>query len=258
MASYRGVVNDLVLALLAGFGLAVAVGGALDLSAAYPAAVVTVYAAIGVGILHALPARLPGNGLGPANRITLGRVILALPLVGLALLPAAIGPDPAGLATRWWVVGLGTAALLLDGVDGWVARRTGTQTAFGARFDMEADAALLLVLSVLAWRSGQVGPWVLGIGGLRYAFVAAGTVRPELRGELFASMRRKVVCVVQGAALLVAVAPVVPARLGAAVAAVALLLLAVSFAVDAAWLLGWGRTPAGLADPVGRDPVEVG
>ena len=39
-------------------------------------------------------------------------------------------------------------ALILDGVDGKVARRTGTSTALGARFDMEVDAFLILVLSV--------------------------------------------------------------------------------------------------------------
>jgi phosphatidylglycerophosphate synthase len=36
---------------------------------------------------------------------------------------------------------LSTAVLMLDGVDGRVARRTGSQTGFGARFDMELDAA---------------------------------------------------------------------------------------------------------------------
>lgn len=247
-APSRGVVNDLILALVAGFGLSVAVGGALDLSAVYPAAVVTLYAAVGVGILRALPRRLPGAGLGPANRITLARVILGLPLVALALLPASVGPDPTGMETRWWIVGLGTVALMFDGLDGYVARRTGTQTDFGARFDMESDAALLLVLSVLAFRSGQVGPWVLGVGLMRYGFVAASAVWPQLRGELFPSMRRKVVCVIQGIALLVAVGPIVPAPLATGVAATALILLAGSFAIDSLWLMR--RAPrVGLRPP---------
>lgn len=248
MASHRGVVNDLVLALLAGFALSVAVGGALELNAAYPAAVVTLYAAVGVGILRALPPRLPGAGLGPANRITLARVILALPLVALALLPASVGPDPTGIETRWWIVGLGALALMLDGVDGHVARRTGTQTPFGARFDMESDAALLMVLSILTWRSGQVGAWVLGIGLMRYVFVGTSLLWPALEGELFPSMRRKVVCVVQGVALIVAVAPVVPPALAAALSGVALLLLGASFAVDAAWLLRRG-SPVPVTPP---------
>ena len=70
------------------------------------------------------------------------------------------------------LVGLAVVALVLDGVDGWVARRTGTVSALGARFDMEVDAFLILVLSVYV--AGSVGPWVLAIGAARYAFWAAG------------------------------------------------------------------------------------
>ena len=49
-------------------------------------------------------------------------------------------------------------ALLLDAVDGGVARRTGTVSGFGARFDMEVDAFLILVLSgYVAGRLGGLG-----------------------------------------------------------------------------------------------------
>ncbi len=40
------------------------------------------------------------------------------------------------------LVALASAALVLDAVDGQVARRTGTATALGARFDGEVDAFL--------------------------------------------------------------------------------------------------------------------
>ena len=55
----------------------------------------------------------------------------------------SIGPTGPGLA-------LVVVALALDWVDGQVARRTGTCSAFGARFDMETDAFLILVLSAYA------------------------------------------------------------------------------------------------------------
>ena len=42
---------------------------------------------------------------------------------------------------------LASVALILDGVDGKVARRTRNASAFGARFDMEVDAFLILVFS---------------------------------------------------------------------------------------------------------------
>ena len=46
---------------------------------------------------------------------------------------------------------------VLDAVDGHVARRTGTATAFGARFDMEVDAFLIVVLSVVRRAARSAG-----------------------------------------------------------------------------------------------------
>ena len=48
----------------------------------------------------------------------------------------------------------------------------------GSRFDMETDAALILVLAIFVWRNGKAGPWVLLSGLLRYIFVAAGWMWP--------------------------------------------------------------------------------
>jgi phosphatidylglycerophosphate synthase len=39
--------------------------------------------------------------------------------------------------------------LALDGLDGWLARRFGLASAYGARFDMEVDGFLILVLALL-------------------------------------------------------------------------------------------------------------
>lgn len=155
------------------------------------------------GLLHAAAlwavldtaARRAGPGsLGPADLVTLARAAL----VGgvLALVVDGSGPGP--------VVALASVALLLDAVDGPVARRTGTASALGARFDMEVDAFLLLVLSAAA--AARLGPWVLAIGLLRYAWVAAGRVLPWLRGELPVRRSAKVVAAVQGIVLVAAVA----------------------------------------------------
>ena len=135
------------------------------------------------------------------------------------------------LPARTWAVALVVgAALLLDAVDGWLARATGTASPAGARLDMESDAALLLVLSVLA--AVTLGWWVLAIGALRYVFVLASWVRPALRGELTPSLARRVVAAVQGIALLVALVPVVPPPLATAGVALALAALLVSFGRD--------------------------
>lgn len=231
-SSRRSAAIDLLIGLPVALAGAAAAGALLGLGSAYPLAVVGIYALVAGSILIGLTAPLPGRGLGGANRVTLGRLLIALPVAGLALVPVEIG-DPA----RVLAIVLGTAAISLDGVDGWVARRTKTESAFGARFDMETDAALILVLCLLVWRSGQAGVWVLAIGAMRYLFVAAGAVRPELNGELPPSFRRKVVCVIQSVVLLVALAPFVPAVAAAAISAGALLALTGSFAVDIAWLL---------------------
>lgn len=176
------------------------------------------------------------EGMGIANRVTLGRATLVLPLAALVPWWEALGTN--GL---WWVVVAGGLAMALDGLDGWVARATGTSSAFGARFDMELDAFLLLVLSLLAWLSGPVGPWVILIGALRYLFVAAGWIWPVLQGPLPDSFLRKAVCVVQGVALLVCLGPIVPSAVANAVAAVALAALVGSFAWDVRWLTGAGQ-----------------
>ena len=127
-------------------------------------------------------------------------------------------------------MGTTTLALALDWVDGQVARRTGTVTAFGARFDMEVDAFLILVLSVYVARS--FGPWVLAIGLARYALLAAEQVWPWLRRRVPPRYWRKVVAAVQGVVLTVAASALLPHDLVAVALVGALLLLAESFGRD--------------------------
>lgn len=170
------------------------------------------------------------GGLGAANRVTLTRGVL------VALLAGTLA-DPVLLAGHGkWLFALALVALSLDGVDGWVARRTASTSALGARFDMELDAFFILVLCLALLLLDRVGPWVLAIGAMRYVFVAAGWYWPWLAGELPESFRRKAVCVWQVAALMLALLPTMPDILATWLAATALAGLAVSFAVDVRWL----------------------
>jgi phosphatidylglycerophosphate synthase len=228
----REALGDLVAGLGLLLGTVAGTWWLLGLPASYLLIGVALYACLAGLLLWKLPPDLPGPGLGLANRVTLTRAALALPLLALALLAADLG-----VAARWWIIALATAVLVLDGVDGRVARRTGTDTAFGARFDMELDAALIMALAVLVWQSGRVGAWVLLIGLMRYAFVAAGRVWPALTRDLPPSIRRKVVCVVQGVVLLVALGPIIPGWMAVTVCAIGLAALGYSFAVDARWAL---------------------
>ena len=177
-------------------------------------------------LLHRALARHGASGLGPANRITLTRATLVAGIT--ALIASSFGPrSHVGV-----VVGLTAVALALDAVDGRVARHTGTTSALGARFDMEVDAFLILVLSVYVSR--PFGAWVLAIGAARYVYVAAGWALPWLREPVPARYWSKVVAAIQGITLTAAAARPGLAE-GVAVGG-ALALLAESFGHDVRWL----------------------
>ncbi|WP_309110539.1 CDP-alcohol phosphatidyltransferase family protein [Saccharothrix sp.] len=184
-------------------------------------------------LLGAAMAKAGVRAPGPADRVTLARGLLVGGVTALVV-DRAVGVGFAsavgvGGATAV-VVGLAAVALALDFVDGRVARRTGTSSPLGARFDMEVDAFLIFVLSVHA--ALVFGPWALAIGVMRYVFVAASWVAPWLRGELPPSFARKTVAAMQGVLLVLAVA--VPSA--GALVALALAALVWSFGRDVRWL----------------------
>jgi phosphatidylglycerophosphate synthase len=221
-------------------------------------------AAGGVGLLMPLPAFGAGLGyvggaavilaywsrrrFGAANLVTLARVVGTCWVIGLTLqaVLGQLGPTGLGL-----MIVVGSTCWILDGVDGRVARARGEASAFGARFDMETDAVLNLALSLAVVVLGVAGLWVLAIGGLRYAYVAASWVAPPriraaLRRPLPVHYSRKVVAVVQGVALLTAltlaatgIAAAVP-WLAPVVLAAALGSLCWSFGRDVVWQLRAG------------------
>jgi phosphatidylglycerophosphate synthase len=179
-------------------------------------------------------SRAGAGALGPADRVTLARATL---VGGVAALTVDSFNRQVPVAV---LVTLASVALVLDAVDGRVARSTGTVTALGARFDMEVDAFLLLVLGVYVAR--PMGGWVILIGAMRYAFVAAGWVLPWMQGTLPPRYWRKVVAATQGIILAVAAADVLPRPLMAAALAASVALLVESFGRDVGWL--WLHRPA--------------
>jgi phosphatidylglycerophosphate synthase len=103
---------------------------------------------------------------------------------------------------------------------------------------MEVDAFLIMALSVLAWRDGKAGVWVIASGLLRYLFVAAGWIWPWMERPLEPSRRRQTVCVIQIVSLIVVVSPIAGPPFSAIAAGAALAVLVWSFAVDTRWLYG--------------------
>ena len=210
-----------LLALLAVLTLTVGLGAAAWLVALGCTATLTTL--VGLAL-----ARDRHHDLGPADLVTLSRALMTCAAAALTVELVLGRPvTPALLA-------ISVPALALDAVDGPVARRTGTVTAFGARFDGEVDAFLILVLSVAA--APTVGWWVVAAGLARYLFAVAGWCLPWMRARLEFRYWRKVVTATVGVALTVVVADVLPAALTTAVALVGLGLLAESFGRDVWWL----------------------
>jgi len=185
--------------------------------------------------------------LGPADVVTLTRAVL----VGgvLALTAASFGRHvPTAV-----MITLAGVALALDAVDGKVARRTATASAFGARFDMEIDAFMILTLSVFV--APTYGAWVLTIGAMRYTFVVASWLLPWLRSPLPPRYWRKAVAAAQGIALALAGSRLIPHVIGIAVLVAALALLVESFGRDVLW--SWQRrTSSHLVEPLRSTAAE--
>ena len=177
--------------------------------------------------------------LDPADLVTLTRATLACAVAAL------VAESYAGADAVAILVPITVVALSLDFVDGRVARRTGTATAYGARLDAESDAFLILVLSVLV--AGSHGAWVLAIGGVRYAYAVAAALLPWMRRRLPPRYWRKVVAAYVGVALTLAASGLAPAALAYGVLVVAIGLLAESFGRDVVWL--WRRRRLNRTDP---------
>src|SRR5215475_11770581 len=171
----------------------------------------------------------------PADWVTLTRTLL---IAGVAGLVADSFGRPVSITA---LVTLSAVALVLDAVDGQVARRTGTVTPLGARLDGEVDAFLILLLSIAV--SHDYGGWVLVIGAARYALLLAGWLIPWLAAPLPPRYWGKVVAAVTGIVLTVAASGLPDRRTGMIAVAAALLLLAESFGRNVIWLYRTGAGP---------------
>ena len=193
------------------------------------------YLAIAVVIVTRIDRFHPHDRFGAANAVTLSRAVINCLLIGLLVEHQTLFSHWGDWAD-WLFLAAALLSLALDGVDGKLARRQGLSSRFGARFDMEIDALLLMLLAVAAIALGKVGPWVILIGATYYLFMAARALMPWLRADLPESLRRKAVCVLQGGVLIALVTPFVDGIAASALAVIALMALVWSFTLDIAWL----------------------
>ena len=177
--------------------------------------------------LLSLMRTYPHDTIGWCNTVTAFRLML------VAVLTAWLvqGPD-----APWIVFSVAALAFVSDGLDGWLARREGNASDFGARFDMEVDSLFAMVLALMALQSGNVAWFVLLLGLPRYLFFVAQISFPWLNGELPPRFSRKVVCVLQIGVLIILLLPGLTLPVTNALVITVLTVIVWSFWVDVCWL----------------------
>lgn len=95
---------------------------------------------------------------GPANWVTWFRLFLLIPF--FLLLDSG---------SPWLLAGTGLAGILLDGLDGSLARKYLTQSLFGEYLDKEADALFVMAMTIGLYETGYAGGWILSLGLIRFA-----------------------------------------------------------------------------------------
>ncbi|MCA0199776.1 MAG: CDP-alcohol phosphatidyltransferase family protein [Proteobacteria bacterium] len=193
------------------------------------------YLIVGLVVVAKIAAYHPYETFGVANALTLTRLVITALLGGLAYEVTLHGLKPIPWIA-WSFCAMAVGAIVVDGLDGYSARRQNLASDFGGRFDMEVDALQILLLCVVAVALEKAGAWILIGGALRYAYEIAAVFWSALKRPLPPSFRRKLISVVMGSTLAALLAPVITLPFSTILAAVALALLIYSFAVDVIWL----------------------
>ena len=205
-----------------------------------PIAPITGIVTVILPILAAEPARKKEQTrrFGIANQVTLFRLFI---VANVAML---IGSTPPKNVAEWAAYG-SIIALLLDGVDGIIARKTNAESVYGAQFDMEVDAFFTLILSILVLEWGHAGVWVLFCGLARYVWLGVQLIVPWFNRPLppEPAFRRKTACVLGVGGLALALFPWASPAVNVGLATTATVSLFVSFAIDTRWLISNRKEP---------------
>ncbi|HFE63992.1 MAG TPA: hypothetical protein ENK14_06185 [Caldithrix sp.] len=164
---------------------------------------------------------------GKANTLTAFRLLAVfyLALYGFQL-------------NNYLILGIGLLILILDGVDGWLAKRNHETSDFGAYFDKETDAFFMLILCLLAIGKGLIWSWVVLLGLMRYLFaIFLFLYKTEVKAERRSQVGR-IIYIIVVSALLSAFLPY-PVIYQPAIL-IATVLLGYSFSRDILWILKKG------------------
>jgi phosphatidylglycerophosphate synthase len=158
-STWNTVPNGIQSWMLANAAAALAGAAASSALGSLGPSLVTAGVAMGLCWLRYGPER--GWRVGLANLVTAMRLFAVL----FVLVVAA--------DSGMWVGAVAAFVYAFDGVDGWIARRRGEVSAFGALFDMETDSHVVMLCCVYLVVAVGYGPWVLAIGAMRYVYVLA-------------------------------------------------------------------------------------
>jgi phosphatidylglycerophosphate synthase len=157
---------------------------AVRFAAGAGAAVAVQQALVALAIRRQATAGRP-DGLGVVDLLTLGRGTAGAVLAGLV---ASGVRDRGGLAGWTGFVALCGGSVLLDWLDGPIARRLGTSPA-GAVYDLESDSWLTLAASAAATAWGGLPAHCMAAPAVRYPLLARA-LRHLRYEEVFASEPR--------------------------------------------------------------------
>ena len=174
---------------------------------------------------------------GVANTLTLVRGGLYAVVDGFLVVPATT-------SLAWVPATCYGAGVVLDRLDGAVARTVGEQTALGERLDMAFDTFGFVVAPLLAVLWGRLPVWYLSISAARYVYLAGIRWR-RLRGRpVFERPDSDLGKYLAGVQMLFVTAALVPAVPSGLVFVLAPVVLAPSLAVFARdFLVASGRVP---------------
>jgi CDP-diacylglycerol--glycerol-3-phosphate 3-phosphatidyltransferase len=148
-----------------------------------------------------------GSAFAPPNLVTLARGGLYAAAAGFLFVP----PEP---TIRWAPAACYGVGVVLDYVDGSLARRTGRTTDLGAKLDLAFDTLGFLVAPLVAVAWGRLPAAYLSLSAARYVYrVGIGwrTRRGRPVGDLPPSRLRRPLAALQMGFIAVALAPVLPA-----------------------------------------------
>ena len=98
---------------------------------------------------------------GYANYVTAFRLLLLI-IIGTCFL----------VLSNWAISIILILVVLLDVLDGFLARKLNQQSDFGLYFDMETDAYFVALAACMLYLKGMAPAWILIVGFMRYLNVA--------------------------------------------------------------------------------------